>query len=92
MLLNSGVNRLELPETLLNIKQFFRIGAADKPFTDKTYRASTQVFEGQTLRPYAPVHLAAKHQDNGDLLITWVRRERLRGYDWQGQEMPLSRG
>ena len=92
VLLNSGVNRLELPETLLNIKQFFRIGAADKPFTDKTYRASIQVFEGQTLRPYAPVHLAAKHQDNGDLLITWVRRERLRGYDWQGQEMPLSEG
>ena len=44
---------------------------------------------GEALRPLAPVHLRARLQDDGGMIVTWVRRSRL-GWAWlDGVEVPL---
>jgi hypothetical protein len=40
--------------------------------------------------PYAPVHLAGVRDDDGDLTITWVRRNRLGQTLGSGADVPLT--
>lgn len=48
-------------------------------------------FEGQSLKPYAPVHLeAVKDAGTGDWTFTWVRRTRIGGAWTSGSTIPLS--
>lgn len=47
-------------------------------------------FEGNSLRPYAPVHLEAVKETNGDWTFTWVRRTRVGGAWTSGTPIPLS--
>lgn len=46
-------------------------------------------FEGQSLKPYAPVHLEAVKESNGDWTLTWVRRTRIGGAWTSGTSIPL---
>ncbi|MEW6598655.1 MAG: glycoside hydrolase/phage tail family protein [Pseudomonadota bacterium] len=48
-----------------------------------------QAWMGIAYRPFAPVHLAAQRQMNGDLMLSWVRRTRVGGDSWEGVEVPL---
>lgn len=48
-------------------------------------------FQGQSLMPYAPVHLEAeKDAGTGDWTFTWVRRTRIGGAWTSGSTIPLS--
>lgn len=47
-------------------------------------------YEGQSLKPYAPCHLEAVKEDNGDWTLTWVRRTRVGGAWTSGTTIPLS--
>ena len=47
-------------------------------------------FEGNSLKPYAPVHLEAVKETNGDWTFTWVRRTRVGGAWTSGTPIPLS--
>jgi hypothetical protein len=46
-------------------------------------------FTGATLKPYAPAHLEAVKESNGDWTITWVRRSRIGGAWVSGTTVPL---
>jgi hypothetical protein len=50
----------------------------------------TYDYEGQTLKPYAPCHLEAVKETNGDWTISWVRRTRVGGAWSGGSSIPLS--
>ncbi|MDE1159304.1 MAG: glycoside hydrolase/phage tail family protein [Neorhizobium sp.] len=54
-------------------------------------RTGPHVFSGgvRALTPVAPVHLRAVRQDDGAVLITWVRRARIGADDWAAAEIPL---
>ena len=47
------------------------------------------VYHAKALRPYAPVHLKATTQ-NDDIIISWVRRDRLYGVWKDGSDIGLS--
>lgn len=47
-------------------------------------------FTGASLKPYAPCHLEAFKQADGDWLFTWVRRTRVGGAWVSGTTTPLS--
>lgn len=47
-------------------------------------------FEGNSLKPYAPTHLDAVKESNGDWTFTWVRRTRVGGAWTSGTPIPLS--
>lgn len=48
-----------------------------------------QAWMGIAYRPFAPVHLAAQRQANGDIALSWIRRTRVGGDSWEGVEVPL---
>lgn len=46
-----------------------------------------ETWRGLSSRPWSPAHLRARKQD-GDTLVTWIRRTRLAGDGWDA-EVPL---
>jgi len=71
------------------VMQNFRIGPAQRPVDDPSYRQYSHAFAGNGLRPYAPAHLRAQHQTNGTLDLSWIRRTRTDGDGWNAIEVPL---
>lgn len=49
----------------------------------------TQRLQGESLRPYAPVHLSARRDAGNDITIRWVRRARIDGGLRDAVDIPL---
>ncbi len=54
-------------------------------------RDGPHAFAGGTraLTPVSPVHLRARRQDDGSILIGWTRRARIDADDWEATDIPL---
>jgi hypothetical protein len=89
VLLNSIPLQIDLSRNLRRVVQNYRIGPAARPVDDPSFRQLERAFDGNGLRPYAPVHLRAVRQTNGELRITWLRRTRIDGDSWDPIEVPL---
>jgi len=76
----SGLNALERGLQL-------RIVAAGRDTGDASAVTLEATPHATSLRPLAPVHLAAKRGDDG-VSFTWIRRARFDGDSWEG-EVPL---
>jgi hypothetical protein len=87
--LNDAVRPLELPSSARGLVRHFRIGPAQRAYTDASFREYAQSFAGAALRPYAPVHLRAKRLQDGSIEVRWVRRTRIDGDSWQGRDVPI---
>jgi hypothetical protein len=53
-----------------------------------SYLETTHAFMGVGLRPLSPAHVRGS-RTAGDLSISWVRRTRLGGDNWDAAEVPL---
>ncbi|MGX9354136.1 baseplate multidomain protein megatron [Roseobacteraceae bacterium S113] len=87
ILLNGAPEQLPLALSQRRVARHYRIGPAQAPIDDPAYETSVQAFDGNGLRPYRPAHLRA--QGSGDLAVTWVRRTRVDGDNWDNFEVPL---
>ncbi|MEO0936997.1 MAG: glycoside hydrolase/phage tail family protein [Pseudomonadota bacterium] len=88
VLLNSVPSQIDLPASLRRVAQYYRIGPAQRAFDDPSYTHRIEAFDGNGLRPYAPVHVR-RHVDGGDHAYTWIRRTRIDGDTWDGIDVPL---
>src|SRR5690606_16802845 len=43
----------------------------------------------RALLPLSPVHLRLVQEENGDAVLSWIRRGRIDADSWQGEEIPL---
>ena len=66
----------------------WRYGPANRDIGDASYATRPHAFAGAGLRPLSPVHVRAT-RTSGDILLTWVRRTRLGGDNWETLEVPL---
>lgn len=66
----------------------WRIGPSALDIGHESYAAASHTFRGTGLRPYAPAHVRG-HRIAGDLVLTWIRRTRLGGDNWEVAEVPL---
>ena len=89
VLLDGTPNQIELSPNLRRVAQNFRIGPAKRGNDDPSYRHLVHAFDGNGLRPYSPCHLRAEPQSGGDLGLSWIRRTRIGGDDWDVPEVPL---
>ncbi|MCX7565165.1 glycoside hydrolase/phage tail family protein [Sulfitobacter sp. F26169L] len=89
VLLNSVPVQIELRRNLRGVAQNFRIGPAQRPADDPSFRQLQRAFNGNGLRPYAPARLRAGEDAEGTLALTWVRRTRIDGDNWDTPEVPL---
>lgn len=86
---SSQLTQLPLARYHRGQARHYRIGPAQRGLNDPSYTHHLESFEGNGLRPYAPVHLAQVMQTSGDIEITWIRRAREEADSWDGFEVPL---
>jgi hypothetical protein len=67
----------------------YRIGPADRDHADPAYVQIAATVGGTALMPLAPVHVRGKRTAGG-IEITWIRRTRLGGDNWELAEIPLA--
>ncbi len=89
VLLNDVPEQIELASTSRGVTQHFRYGPGTRPLSDASYQYRTDAFAGNGLRPYSVAHLRAT-PDGGNLDVTWIRRTRIGGDSWDGEDVPLS--
>ncbi len=88
VLLDGGPQQIDLSANLRQVTQHFRVGPAKRGYDDTSYVHLEQSFDGNGLRPYAPSHLKADRDGAGNLSLSWIRRSRIEGDQWDG-EVPL---
>ncbi|MDE3237347.1 MAG: glycoside hydrolase/phage tail family protein [Paracoccaceae bacterium] len=88
VLLNAAVEQIDLPASLREVAQHYRIGPAARGYDDPSYTHLVEAFAGVGLRPYAPCHLRAVAL-GGDLRASWIRRTRIDGESWSSSDVPL---
>ncbi|MCT8160129.1 glycoside hydrolase/phage tail family protein [Pseudoruegeria sp. SHC-113] len=89
VLLDGAATQISLASSARNRERHYRIGPATLAYDHPAYVHETAAFSGVGLRPFAPAHLRAKAQANGDLAIRWARRTRIDGDSWEVPEVPL---
>jgi len=89
VVLNAVPEQITLSQSARGLARHYRVGPAGRPYSDASYLHEVRAFSGVGLRPYAPSHIRADLQSNGDYAIHWIRRTRIDGDSWEGIEVPL---
>ncbi|NSX56246.1 baseplate multidomain protein megatron [Parasulfitobacter algicola] len=89
VLIDSAVEQIDLSSQLRDVVQNYRIGPAQRGYDDPSYSHHVEAFRGVGLRPYAPCHLKLNESNNGDINVSWIRRTRISGDNWNGLDVPL---
>lgn len=84
VLLDGAAQQVTLPPSARGQERFWRIGPARRAFDDPSYRSYVTQARGIGLRPYAPSHLRVQ-----DGHVSWIRRSRIDGDQWEGADIPL---
>jgi hypothetical protein len=90
VLLDGAPAQLDLKQSEATLPFNYLWGPPNKPISDSSYQTTTAQFAAIGLRPLSPVHLAARYQTGGDLLLSWIRRTRLSGDNWDQLDVPLA--
>jgi hypothetical protein len=91
VVLDGTPKQLHLAESEYDLAFNWLWGPNGKAISDPSYRSASLQFEGVGLRPYAPCQLAAVYNVSGDLVLSWVRRDRAPSSDsWEQTEIPMS--
>ncbi len=92
VLLDGAPQQIDLALSARGLARHYRIGPAQRGYDDPSYVHKIEAFDGNGLRPYAPVHLRAAADGAGNLELSWVRRTRIDGDSWQSMDVPLGEG
>jgi len=89
VLLNAVPEQIALASSARGVTQHYRYGPGTRPLSDPSYQYRTEAFAGIGLRPYSVAHLGATA--NGTATdVTWIRRARIGGDNWDAEEVPLA--
>ncbi len=89
VLLDSAVPQIDLAASARGLERFYRIGVADRGYSDANVVPETLAFNGIGLRPYSVSHLTSTGPAGTDMLVSWIRRTRIEGDSWVAPEVPL---
>lgn len=89
ILMDGAPQQITLAAAQRRLARHYRIGPARRPYDDPSYTHVVAAFDGNGLRPYSPCHLAALDGGAGDLTLTWIRRTRIDGDNWDLDDAPL---
>jgi hypothetical protein len=89
VLLDAAVEAVALTAAEARLPFNYRFGPARAPLLDASFVAASHTFSGLPNRPYAPVQVRGARQSGGAIALSWVRRTREDGDDWDAVEVPL---
>ena len=81
--------QLALKQNEATLPFFYAWGPPNKPLSDSAWQTGEQQFAGIGQRPLSPVQLSARWQ-SGDLVLSWIRRTRIGGDNWDQTDVPLA--
>jgi hypothetical protein len=91
VLLDSALMQLALSLAEYALPFNYLYGPQGKPISDPAYQRVSLQFAGIGLRPLSPVQLSVRYDTSGNLLLSWLRRDRDPSSDsWDQVEIPLS--
>jgi len=91
VLLDGALVQLGLAQSEYALPFHYFYGPQGKPISDPSYQETALQFAGIGLRPLSPVQLRAVHSGTGDLLLSWIRRDRDPTSDsWDQVDIPMS--
>jgi len=85
--LDEALVRADLALAERGLPLTWRAAPAGGPASGRSMSETFDTWRGLSSRPWSPAHLRARKQD-GDTLVTWIRRTRLAGDGWDA-EVPL---
>ncbi len=89
ILLNGVPEQIEFASAARGVTQHYRYGPGTRPISDASYQYRQDTFSGIGLRPYRVAHMG--YETEGDnLTVSWIRRTRKDGENWDTEEVPLS--
>jgi hypothetical protein len=88
VILDAAVTRVPLQESELRLPFNWRYGPGNRDIGDASYVTLPFAYQGLGRRPLSPVHVRGV-RIAGDLKMSWVRRTRFGGDNWELPEVPL---
>jgi GTA TIM-barrel-like domain/Putative phage tail protein len=89
VLLDDSVVRFPVGEGGIARPLNWQYGPANRVIGHATYDQQSHAFPGLARRPYAPVHVRGRRTPAGDLDLSWIRRTRTGGDNWEAAEVAL---
>ncbi|MBN4046391.1 glycoside hydrolase/phage tail family protein [bacterium AH-315-P15] len=89
VLIDAAVVQTSLTLNERQLDRTWTYGPSAVGISHRSFKSETRSFSGVGLRPYSPVHVKGDWQANDDIDITWVRRSRIGGDEWERDEIPL---
>lgn len=89
IMLDDAITPVALTDDQTGLDYSWKVGPASYDLGHRSYRSYQKAFVGLGQKPFAPVHLKAHQSDDGDVTLSWVRRTRMGGDNWQSIEVPL---
>ncbi len=89
VLLDSAVSTVDMTSADVGLPHNWTYGPATRAIGDSSYATTVHAFSGMGLRPYSPVYVRAE-RSAGDFAISWARRTRIGGDNWEQVEVPLA--
>ena len=89
VLLDGAVRSAGLSDAERLLELNYKCGPASKPLGDVSFAGFTHAYAGIPGRPLAPVHVRGERSSDGSLALSWIRRSRVSGDDWDQVQVPL---
>lgn len=89
VLLDRAVPQIDLAATARGLTRQYRVGQADRGYSDPRVVSRALSFNGIGLRPYSVAHLQCNGARGATVTCDWIRRTRIEGDSWLGLEVPL---
>lgn len=89
VLLDRAVPQIDLAATARGLTRQYRVGQADRGYSDPRVVAKSLAFNGIGLRPYSVAHLRSAGARGSTVTCDWIRRTRIDGDSWLGIEVQL---
>ncbi len=89
ILLDGAIPQLSLSASARGLTRFYRVGQADRGYSDPKVVSAELVFNGIGLRPYSVAQLYASGVRGASVSLNWIRRTRIEGDSWLGLDVPL---
>lgn len=88
VVLDSAVTPVPLTFSDLNLPYNWRYGPGNRGIGDASYETTVHSYTGIGLRPLSPARVTGTRA-SGDLTISWIRRTRIGGDNWEAADVPL---
>ena len=87
--MNGAPKQIALNLSERDLVRHYRIGPANRAYSDPSYTHRLEAFSGIGLRPLSVSQLRAKSSGTADVDVSWIRRTRIDGDSWSAYEVPL---